>query len=255
MSWRLAKTNLARATPISASDRMGGGQSIRSEVFSLIPLLRALARVRTRNQTAADDLVEVTLRWAAAHRNQLADGGNLTAWLLSIQRAIFASDSFNQSLPGSKLNRGPGADWRTLHRALLQLPDALREALFLSAGAGYEHEKIAEIVGIDVGTAKCRAEEAMRRLVELLEGHNDSVVPIQAYHLPGNAASNAELLHPDTVCMNELDNLIAYAHEKNISRYRLLLLETTDEKRRTILQELLSEEEAKVGSNGRKPNS
>jgi hypothetical protein len=57
------------------------------------------------------------------------------------------------------------------------------------------------------------------------------------------------------MCTNNLDDLITYANEKNISRYKLLLLETTDEKRRTILQELLSEEEAKMGSNGRKPNS
>jgi hypothetical protein len=96
----------------------------------------------------------------------------------------------------------------------------------------------------------------MCRLVELLEVRNDSVVPIHAYLPLGNAsASNAELLHPDRVCTNNLDNLIAYAHEKNISRYKLLLLETTDEKRRTVLQDLLSEEEAKMGSNGRKPDS
>jgi hypothetical protein len=128
----------------------------------------------------------------------------------------------------------------------------LREALFLSAGAGYEYEKIAEIVGTDVGTVKCRAREAMCKLVELLEVRNDSVVPIHAYHSLGNAsASNAELLYSDRVRTNNIDNLIAYAHEKNISRYKLLLLETTDEKRRTVLQELLSEEEAKMASNGK----
>jgi DNA-directed RNA polymerase specialized sigma24 family protein len=82
MSSRQPETNLARAIPSDAIDRMSGGRPIRSEVFSLIPLLRALARVRTRNQTAADDLVEATLRLAVARRNQLPDGGNLTAWLL-----------------------------------------------------------------------------------------------------------------------------------------------------------------------------
>jgi RNA polymerase sigma-70 factor, ECF subfamily len=185
-----SKINLVRAIPSSAGDRMRGGRPIRSEVLSLIPLLRAMARVRTRNQTAADDLVEVTLRWAVARRNQLAVGGSLTAWLLAIQRAIFASDSYNQSPPGSELSRKSGASWRTLHKALLQLPDTLREALFLSAGAGYEHEKIAEIVGIDVGTAKCRAEDAMRRLVELLEVHNNSGGPTHA-HLPLRNASTS----------------------------------------------------------------
>jgi RNA polymerase sigma-70 factor, ECF subfamily len=256
MSSRQPKINLARAIPSSAGDRMSGGRSIRSEVYSLIPLLRALARVRTRNQTAADDLVEATLRLAVARRNQLPDGGNLTAWLLAIQRAIFASDSYKQSPPGSDTSRESGANWRTLHRALLQLPDTLREALFLKAGAGHEYEEIAEIVGTDVGTVKCRAREAMCRLVELLEVRNDSVVPIHAYHSLGNAsASNAELLHPNRMCTNNLDDLITYANEKNISRYKLLLLETTDEKRRTILQELLSKEEVKLGSKGRKPNS
>jgi RNA polymerase sigma-70 factor, ECF subfamily len=256
MSSRQPKTNLARAIPGSAGDRMSGGRSIRSEVSSLIPLLRALARVRTRNQTAADDLVEATLRLAVARRNQLPDGGNLTAWLLAIQRAIFASDSYNRSQSGSELSRESGAKWRSLHRGLLQLPDTLREALFLSAGAGYEYDEVAEIVGTDVGTVKCRAREAMCRLVELLKVRNDSVVPFHAYHSLANAsASNAELRHRDRVRTNDIDNLIAYAHEKNISRYKLLLLETTDEKRRMILQELLSEEEAEMGSNGRKPNS
>jgi hypothetical protein len=96
----------------------------------------------------------------------------------------------------------------------------------------------------------------MCRLVELLEVRNDSVDPIQAFvplHIV--PASDAELLHPNRMCTNNLDDLITYANEKNISRYKLLLWETTDEKRRTILQELLSEEEAKMGSNGRKPNS
>jgi hypothetical protein len=201
--------------------------------------------------------VEATLRLAVARRNQLPDGGNLTAWLLAIQRAIFASNSYNQSPPGSEPSRASGADWRTLHRALLQLSDTLREALFLSAGAGYEYGEIAEIIGTDVGTVKRRAEDAMCRLVELLEVRNDSVFPIQAFLPLGNAsASNAELLNPDRVCTNNLDHLFAYAHEKNISRYKLLLLETTDEKRRTVLQDLLiSEEEAKIGSNGRKPDS
>jgi RNA polymerase sigma-70 factor, ECF subfamily len=256
MSSRQPETNLARAIPSDAIDRMSGGRPIRSEVFSLIPLLRALARVRTRNQTAADDLVEATLRLAVARRNQLPDGGNLTAWLLAIQRAILTSNSYNQSPSKSELSRESGANWRTLHRGLLQLPDTLREALFLSAGAGYEYEDIAEIVGTDVGTVKCRAEDAMCRLNELLGVRNASVVPIHAYlPLRTAPASSSELLHPDRACTNNLDNLIAYAHEKNISRYRLLLLETTDEKRRAILQELLSEEEARMGSNGRKPNS
>jgi hypothetical protein len=115
MSSRQPETNLARTIPTSAGDRMSGGRSIRSKVFSLIPLLRALARVRTRNQTAADDLVEATLRLAVARRNQLPDGGNLTAWLLAIQRAIFASDSYNRSQSGSELSResGPTGDRST----------------------------------------------------------------------------------------------------------------------------------------------
>jgi hypothetical protein len=189
MNSRQPETNLARAIPSSAGDRLRGGRSIRSEVYSLIPLLRALALVRAWNQTAVE---------------------------------------------------------------LLQLPDTLREALFLKAGAGYEYEEIAKLVATDVGTVKCRAQKAMRRLVELLEVHNDSVVPIHPYLPHGNASeSNAELLHHDRVCTNNLNNLIEYALEKNISRYKLLLLETTDEKRRTILQGLLSEEEAKMDSNGK----
>jgi RNA polymerase sigma-70 factor, ECF subfamily len=255
MSSHQPEISLARAIPSSAGDRMSGGRSIRSEVYSPIPLLRALALVRTRNQTAADDLVEATLRLAVARRNQLPDGGNLTAWLLAIQRAIFSSDSYKQSPPGSETSRDSGANWRTLHRALLQLPDTLCEALFLKVGAGYEDEEIAELVATDVGTVNCRAQKAMRRLVELLEVNNDSVVLIHSYLPHGNASeSNAELRQSDRVCTNNLDNLIEYAHEKNISRYKLLLLETTDEKRRTVLQDLLSEEEAKMASNGRKPD-
>jgi DNA-directed RNA polymerase specialized sigma24 family protein len=249
-----SKINFARATLSSAGDHVHGDRSIRSKVFSLIPLLRAMARVRTRNQTAADDLVEVTLRLAVARRNQLPDGGNLMAWLLAIQRAILASDSYNQSSPVSELSRKSGANWRTLHRALLQLPETLREALFLSAGAGYDHEKIAEIVGIEVGTAKCRAEDAMRRLVELLDVHNNSGGPTHA-HLPlrNASTSNAELLHPNR--LGTLARLFTYANQVNIRRYKRLLNETTDGKRQKILQGLLSEEEAKMSSNGWKPNS
>jgi RNA polymerase sigma-70 factor, ECF subfamily len=251
-----SKINFARATLSSAGDHVHGDRSIRSKVFSLIPLLRAMARVRTRNQTAADDLVAVTLRLAVARRNQLPDGGNLMAWLLSIQRAIFASNSYDQGTPESELSRESSANWRTLHRALIQLPDTLREALFLSAGASYEYEEIAEIVGTDVGTVKWRAGEAMCRLVELLEIQDSPKVTIHAQLPVHNVpASDAELLHPNRMCTNNLDDLITYANEKNISRYKLLLCETTDEKRQKILQDLLGEEEVKMGSNGRKPKS
>jgi len=59
---------------------------LHKEILSLVPSLRAYARVLTRNQSDMDDLVQDTLVKAISHLHQFAPGTNLRAWLFTIER-------------------------------------------------------------------------------------------------------------------------------------------------------------------------
>ena len=136
-------------------------------ILASVPLLRALARVRTGSPRAADALARATLQRAIVAYvgdmvpERCADG-DLQPWLLGLQRHLYAAgrperhasaDDCAATASGDAA-RGTTAAWQVLHRALLQLPDDLREALFLADGAGCDTADLARILGC--GTAEVR---------------------------------------------------------------------------------------------------
>jgi len=134
-------------------------------ILASVPLLRALARVRTGSPCAADALVRATLQRAIVAYvgdmvpERCADG-DLQPWLLDLQRRLYAagrperhaSADDRAAAASGDVARGTTAAWQVLHRALLQLPDDLREALFLADGAGSDTADLARILGC--GTAE-----------------------------------------------------------------------------------------------------
>jgi DNA-directed RNA polymerase specialized sigma24 family protein len=146
------------------------GPSVRATNSSYIPLLRALARTRTPHDAEADDLVADTLLEAVIHIGELAPRTNRKAWLLALQRGVFNATGRAQPAPPERPpGNGPGPQRQRLREALVQLPDALREPVFLFDGVGCSVREVAEILGCTVSTAEARIIKARSRLRELVD--------------------------------------------------------------------------------------
>lgn len=170
-------------------------QTLKAELVTAIPNLRAFAVSLSGNPDRADDLVQETLVKAWASLASFSEGTNLTAWLFTILRNIYYSEfrKRRREAPdpdGSIAARLIAPDSQHAHMDLLDLRDALqklpldqREALILVAASGMSYEEAAEICACAPGTMKSRVNRARARLSELLSGGGD------AQPAPGRDAS------------------------------------------------------------------
>jgi RNA polymerase sigma-70 factor (ECF subfamily) len=142
------------------------------------PLFDFLARM-TGDRTAAEDLVQDIFVRILKYRATFRDGGSFETWLYRIARNARA-DYFRQRTPvepleGEALDRpepapGPALrlmadrDRARLKRALMLLPEDKRELLVLARYRDMKYERIAEILGIEVGAVKVRVHRAIREL-------------------------------------------------------------------------------------------
>jgi RNA polymerase sigma-70 factor (ECF subfamily) len=153
----------------------------RHEVVALIPALRAFAWSLSHNSADADDLVQDTLIKAWTHREKFEPGTNLRAWLFTILRNTYYTNTVRRRREvadedgkhAAALSAGPTQDWsmamRALQAALKQLPDEHREALVLVGAVGLTYEEAAEICGCALGTIKSRVNRARARLLKLMD--------------------------------------------------------------------------------------
>jgi RNA polymerase sigma-70 factor (ECF subfamily) len=147
-------------------------------VTALIPQLRGYAIALTRSSAEADDLVQETLTRAWRFRERF-DGSNLKAWLFTILRNCFLSETKSrkatvQDVEGrlaAQLSCGPEQEWYLQYRELLEaiakLTPLCREALLLVAGSGLSYEDAARVSGCAVGTMKSRVNRARTLLAEM----------------------------------------------------------------------------------------
>jgi DNA-directed RNA polymerase specialized sigma24 family protein len=168
----MAKYRLTRMNSPRAKSNFRRGLSVRTTISSCIPLLRALARTRTRNDADADDLVADTLAEAVIHKSELTPATNRKAWLLALQRGVFNANGRAEapSAPTQQSSYGVETTRQCLREALLQLPDALREPLFLFDGVGCGIKEVAEILCCTTVAADARIGEGRSRLRGLLDG-------------------------------------------------------------------------------------
>ncbi len=143
-----------------------------------VPLFEFLARM-TGDRTAAEDLVQDIFVRILKYRATFRDGGSFETWLYRIARNARA-DYFRQRTPvepleGEAFERpepspGPALrliadrDRARLERALMLLPEDRRELLVLARYRDMKYERIAEILGIEVGAVKVRVHRAIREL-------------------------------------------------------------------------------------------
>lgn len=138
-------------------------------------LLLAAARLLTRNDADARDLVQATLEIAIRNAADLRDPQAAPAWLLTIQ----AREAFRLRRRLARLiplgatgleavAPAPDADSVTLRWALGQLSPRVRAAIVLHHMAGLSVAEVAGAVGVSPNTVKTQLRHGLARLRELL---------------------------------------------------------------------------------------
>jgi RNA polymerase sigma-70 factor, ECF subfamily len=166
----------------------------RDVVPQLSQLYPAALRM-TRNPTDAEDLVQETSAKAYAAFHQFRPGTNLRAWLNRILTTTFINVYRKRRREPQQALGGDLQEWQMsadrlappaasaeaealdrttdsdLLRALRDLPNEFRTAVYLADIEGYPYREIAEIMGTPVGTVMSRLHRGRRKLREqLLEG-------------------------------------------------------------------------------------
>lgn len=155
-------------------------------MFDLSPHLEALrryARILTRADQDADDLVQGTLLRAYERRGSFRDGGDLRVWLMSVlhnhfidqMRARNATAAREQAWaegnPGFAPPEGEHVvRLEQLRRAFLALPPEQREALHLMAVEGLSVAEASTVLAVPAGTVMSRVGRARAALRLFEEG-------------------------------------------------------------------------------------
>lgn len=177
--------------------------SFRAELGAVIPHLRAFGRSLSGSRDLADDLVQETLLKAWNARRRFQAGTNIRAWTFIILRNVFLSQMRRNRFRGEwddlvadRVLAAPASQDRTveladLHRAMLSLPTAQREALVLIGAGGFAYEEAAEICGVAVGTIKSRVARGRAALEEII---GSGALPPRVSSDLGGSEAMAEIL-------------------------------------------------------------
>jgi len=163
------------------SDAPDDSSRFSRELISLIPQLRAFARILAGNVTEAEDLAQEALARAWMSRASYTPGTKLKAWLFVILRHQFYSQkrrSWRQVAlsPGTAEriliapdNPEDPIALNELRLALNTLSPEHREVLILIGAGGLSYEEAAEICGCRVWTIKSRLSRAREALYNAVE--------------------------------------------------------------------------------------
>lgn len=148
-----------------------------------VPELRRYARQLTRDNTAADDLLQETLARALNKLHLYDPSGSFKGWLCTIMKNLFLDDrrrrqkwpacSFIEQEHGATRFRKPEQVDRLvlkeLRNAIQQLPEAQRAVLVGVVAHGWSYEQASERLGVAIGTVRSRLFRARSALMEMLD--------------------------------------------------------------------------------------
>lgn len=168
------------------------------EVIPLMPAMYPAAARLTRNHCDAEDLIQETFAKAYVAFHQFTPGTNLKAWLHRIlvttfcsacrkrQRQpaeVLAAELRDEADPAAQTRSPRSAEAEALEklagsavmRALSDLPECFKTAVYLADVQGYRYVEIAEIMGTPLGTVTSRVHRGRQMLRSRLRPR---VVPI-----------------------------------------------------------------------------
>jgi len=198
-----------RSTPAEMPTTLSD-EAFKTALSEVIPHLRAFGRSLSGNRELADDLVQETMLKAWTARARFEAGTNMRAWTFIILRNLFLSQMRRRRFSGEwddvtaeRLLAAPASqerhvDLADVQRALLQLPQAQREAIILVGAGGFAYEEAAEICGVAVGTIKSRVARGRAMLEQIV---SEGSLPSRSQHPDMIGATALEDL------MNEVDTL------------------------------------------------
>jgi len=176
---------------------MDQGLDFEVEALSYMDQLYAAALRMTRNPADAEDLVQETYAKAFKAQDKFTPGTNLKAWLYRIQTNAFINTYRKKQREPKLSDAETVADWQLasaaahqstgltsaedaaldalgdddVKRALSELSDDFRMAVYLSDVEGFAYKEIAEIMDTPVGTVMSRLHRGRRMLREKLRDY------------------------------------------------------------------------------------
>ena len=160
-------------------------ESVRDGIVDLLPRLRRLARVLTRDLVDADDLVQLTVERALVRMGQWAPGTRLDAWMFRIMKNAWIDECRSRARRGRVIapeddgaqvgSDGAGQmharlEAAEVERAMGRLPEDQRLAVALVLVEGLSYKEAAEVLEVPQGTLTSRLVRGRQALIAQLEG-------------------------------------------------------------------------------------